>query len=69
LAVEHGNPVKTGELTLGSAQAEPTREGLPEGQKDKRWCAGFMAGCTSLLNAEGRTSSASALGQGRDVCV
>ena len=30
LAVEHGVSMKTGESTLGSAHARPTKEGLPK---------------------------------------
>jgi len=40
--VEHGGSLKTGELILGSAQAGPTREGLPEGQKLVRWLYGCV---------------------------
>ena len=43
LAVEHGGSIKTGDLILGSADAGPAREDMPNGQKNKRWCAGFRA--------------------------
>jgi hypothetical protein len=34
LAVEHGGSMKTGESTLGSVHARPTKEGLPKKRQD-----------------------------------